>query len=127
MPELVGSRKPRQALAVIAASAAEPPRFRVSIAARVARGCAVPAAPEHPMAADREAKLAPGTRSPAWTSGRTKRSAPSGWNFGSSCGAAAALWLRAFGELTDAMEPAAARGRAAIKERRRKVFSRAKG
>src|ERR1700733_3398512 len=48
IPELVGSRNPRQALAVIAASTAEPPRFRVSIAASVARGCAVPAAPEQP-------------------------------------------------------------------------------
>jgi len=79
------------------------------------------------MAAEREAKLAPEMRSPAWTSGRTKRSAPAGWNFGSSCGVEGALWLRAFDELTDAKEPAAARGRAAIKERRRKVFSRGKG
>src|ERR1700722_5688554 len=82
MPELVGSRKPRQALAAIAASIAVPPRFRVSIAVKVAMGWAVPAAPEHPMAAERLAKLAPETRSPACTSGRTKRSAPEGWNFG---------------------------------------------
>src|ERR1700728_511889 len=48
IPELVGSRNPRQALAAIAASTADPPRFRVSIAASVASGCAVPAAPEQP-------------------------------------------------------------------------------
>src|SRR5580700_2741619 len=47
-PELVGSRKPRQALAATAASTAEPPRLSVSIAASVASGCAVPAAPEQP-------------------------------------------------------------------------------
>src|ERR1700761_3035599 len=47
-PELVGSRKPRQALAAMAASTAEPPRFKVSMAVRVASGCAVPAAPEQP-------------------------------------------------------------------------------
>src|ERR1700735_765083 len=82
MPELVGSRKTRQALAAIAASIAEPPRLRVSIAVKVAMGWAVPAAPEHPMTAERLAKLAPETRSPACTSGRTKRSSPAGWNFG---------------------------------------------
>src|SRR5262244_3365991 len=52
------------------------------MAASVARGCAVPAAPDLPMAADRLAKVAPDTRSPAWTSGRTKRSSPGAWNFG---------------------------------------------
>jgi hypothetical protein len=36
---------------------------------------------------------------------------------------AASVWLRAFDEPTEAMEPAAARGSAAINERRRKVFS----
>ena len=77
-PELVGSRKPRQALAAMAASTAEPPRFRISMAVSVARGCAVPAAPEQPMAAEREAKLAPDGRSPACTSQRSKRSAPAG-------------------------------------------------
>src|SRR3569833_2329396 len=88
MPELVGSRKPRQALAAIAASAADPPFFRISTAASVASGCAVPAAPERPKAAEREAKLAPDGRSPAWSSGRTKLWAPSGWNFGNSAVAA---------------------------------------
>src|ERR1700722_13826656 len=99
MPELVGSRKPRHALAAMAASIAEPPRLRVSIAVRVAMGCAVPAAPEQPIAAERLAKLAPETRSPAWTSGRTKRSAPAGWNFGRDASDAldfcSPLWLRA--------------------------------
>ena len=47
MPELVGSRKPRQAFAAMAASTAEPPCLRISMAASVASGCAVPAAPEH--------------------------------------------------------------------------------
>ncbi|WP_353069206.1 hypothetical protein RBB75_00545 [Tunturibacter empetritectus] len=42
----------------------------------------MPAAPEHPIAAERLAKLAPETRSPACTSGRTKRSALEGWKFG---------------------------------------------
>src|SRR5882757_8754471 len=127
MPELVGSTKPRTALVATAASIAEPPFFRISIAVRVARGCAVPAAPEQPMAAERLAKLAPETRSPAWTSGRTNFSAPAGWNFGSSFAAAPSVWLRAFEELTEAMEPAAARGSAAMKERRRKVFSFSEG
>src|SRR5580698_11204555 len=75
-PELVGSKNPRQALAAMAASAALPPRFKVSIAANVASGCAVPAAPEQPYTADRDAKLAPAGRSPACTSGRSKRPAP---------------------------------------------------
>ena len=86
-PELVGSRKPRQALAAMAASTAEPPHFNISIAVRVATGCAVPAAPEHPIAEDQVAKLAPEIRSPVCTSGRVNRSAPAGWNFG-SCGSA---------------------------------------
>jgi hypothetical protein len=75
------------------------------------------------MAAERLAKLAPEMRSPAWTSGRLNLSAPAGWNFGSSLGAAPSVWLRAFEEPTEAMEPAAASGSAAMKERRRKVFS----
>src|SRR5882762_232325 len=95
MPELVGSTKPRTALAATAASIAEPPFFRISIAVRVARGCAVPAAPLQPMAAERLAKLAPEMRSPAWTSGRSNFSAPAGWNFGRSFGAAESLWLMA--------------------------------
>jgi hypothetical protein len=96
----------------------------ISIAVMVASGCAVPAAPEHPMAAERLAKLAPEMRSPAWTSGRLKISAPAGWNFGRSLGmAGSAFWLTAFDELREAMEPAAANGREAMKERRRKVFS----
>jgi hypothetical protein len=93
------------------------------MAVRVARGWAVPAAPLQPMAAERLAKLAPEMRSPAWTSGRTNFSAPGGWNLGSSFTAAPSVWLRAFDEPMEAMEPAAASGRAAIKERRRKVFS----
>src|ERR1700679_4006089 len=121
MPELTGSTKPRVALAAMAASMAEPPFFRVSMATRVARGWAVPAAPERPMAADREEKLAPEGRSPAWTSGRRKRSAPSGWNFGSSgVGVGAAVWAKAFAGLAEVRVPAAARGSAARKERRRK-------
>src|ERR1700749_3440788 len=47
-PELVGSKNPRHALAAIAASTAEPPRFSVSIADKGARGWAVPAAREQP-------------------------------------------------------------------------------
>ena len=47
------------------------------MAVNVASGCAVPAAPELPSAAEREAKLAPDGRSPARTSKRSKRSAPS--------------------------------------------------
>src|ERR1700722_2553258 len=91
IPELVGSRKPRHALAAMAASIAEPPRLRVSIAVSVASGCAVPAAPEQPIAAERLAKLAPEGRSPAWTSGRRNFSSPAAWNFGRgwSCGSAA--------------------------------------
>src|SRR5277367_1834120 len=108
MPELVGSTKPRTALAATAASIAEPPFLRISIAVRVASGCAVPAAPEQPIAAERLAKLAPAMRSPAWTSGRSKRVAPAGWNFGSSFGVAASVWLKALDEPTEAMDPAAA-------------------
>jgi hypothetical protein len=89
----------------------------------VARGWAVPAAPEQPIAAERLAKLAPEMRSPAWTSGRSNFSAPAGWNFGRSFGGAAVSWLKAFDGPTEAMEPAAANGSAAIKERRRKAFS----
>jgi hypothetical protein len=74
------------------------------------------------MAAERLAKLAPEMRSPAWTSGRSKRSAPAGWNFGNSFEAAPSVWLRAFDEPTEAMDPAAANGSAAMKERRCKVF-----
>jgi len=48
MPLLVGSRKPRQALIAIAASAADPPFLRISIPASVASGCDVPAAPDRP-------------------------------------------------------------------------------
>ena len=48
MPQLVGSRKPRQALAEMAASTAEPPFFRMPIAAWVASGCMVAAAPFRP-------------------------------------------------------------------------------
>src|ERR1700722_18676231 len=97
MPELVGSRNPRQALAAIAASTAEPPRFKVSIAASVARGCAVPAAPLQPYTADRDEKLAPTGRSPACTSGRSNLSSPSFWNFGRleavASPVSAAAWL----------------------------------
>src|SRR5580704_17117865 len=123
MPQEVGSTKPRTALVATAASIAEPPFFRISIAVRVARGWAVPAAPLQPRAAEREAKLAPAMRSPAWTSGRSNFSAPAGWNFGRSIGVVPSVWLKAYGELTEAMEPAAARGRDAMKERRRTVFS----
>jgi hypothetical protein len=52
-------------LAATAASTAEPPRFNISIAVNVASGCAVPAAPEQPIAADLLAKLAPEGRPPA--------------------------------------------------------------
>jgi hypothetical protein len=75
------------------------------------------------MAAEREAKLAPEMRSPAWTSGRTNLSAPAGWNLGSSFWGAPSVWLKAFDEPTEAMDPAAASGSAAMNERRRKVFS----
>ena len=83
-PQLVGSTNPSTALAATAASTADPPRFSIAIAVCVASGCAVPAAPFNPSAGDREAKLAPEGRSPAWTSGRMNRSAPAGWNFGRS-------------------------------------------
>src|SRR5580698_769338 len=81
-PELVGSTKPRTALAAMAASTAEPPRLSMAMAACVARGCAVPAAPEQPSAGERVVKLAPEGRSPACTSGRMKRSWPAAWNCG---------------------------------------------
>src|SRR5580704_16779090 len=123
MPQEVGSTEPRTALVATAASMAEPPFFRISIAVRVARGCAVPAAPLQPIAAEREAKLAPAMRSPAWTSGRSNFSAPAGWNFGTSLDVVPSLWPKAFDELMEAMEPAAARGSAAMKERRRKFGS----
>src|ERR1700679_2702937 len=115
MPQLVGSTKPRTALVATAASIAEPPFFRISIATWVARGCAVPAAPLQPMAAEREAKLAPAGRSPAWTSGRSNFSAPAGWNLGRGFKVAPSVWLKAFEDPSDAMEPAAARGRDAMK------------
>jgi hypothetical protein len=75
------------------------------------------------MAAERLAKLAPETRSPAWTSGRSNFSAPAGWNFGRSFMATPSVWLKALEEASGAMEPAAASGSAAMKERRRKMFS----
>src|SRR5258707_6396865 len=109
MPELVGSTNPRTALAAIAASMAEPPFLRISMAVWVARGCAVPAAPLQPMAAERLAKLAPAMRSPAWTAGRANFSAPVGWKFGSSLGSAAVVWARAVGWPTQAIGPAASR------------------
>lgn len=84
----------------------------------------MPAAPLRPMAAEREAKLAPAIRSPAWTSGRVNFSAPAGWNLGRSLGMVApSVWLLASVELRVAMDPAAARGSDAMKERRRKVVS----
>ncbi len=55
--------------------------------------------------------------------GRSKVSAPAGWNLGRSFGVAPSVWLWAFEEPTEAIEPAAASGSAAMKERRRKVFS----
>src|SRR5260370_10757431 len=119
MPELVGSTKPRTALVATAASMAEAPFLRISMAVKVARGCAVPAAPEQPMAAERLAKLAPEMRSPAWTSGRTNFSAPAGWDLGSSFGLAPSVLLKAVDDPTEAMEPAAASGSAAMKKRRR--------
>ncbi len=70
MPFAVGSRKPRHAFAAMAASTAEPPAFRISIAASVASGCAVAAAPCTPHTAEREANVAPSTRSPNATSRR---------------------------------------------------------
>ena len=72
MPQEIGSPKPSTALAAIAASTAEPPAFRMSMAASVASGCAVAAAPCRPQAAEREAKVAPSIRSPACTSGRSR-------------------------------------------------------
>src|SRR5260370_24390631 len=119
MPELVGSTKPRTALVATAASMAEPPFLRISIAVRVARGCAVPAAPEQPMAAERLAKLAPAMRAPAWAAGRSNFSAPAGWNFGSSFCATPSVWLTVFDEPTEAMEAAAASGRGGMDERPR--------
>src|ERR1700733_3596375 len=130
MPELVGSRKPRHALAATAASIAEPPFFRVSMAVSVASGCAVPAAPERPIAAERLAKLAPEGRSPACTSGRMNLSSPSGWNLGRGWSCDSADFPCGFesGAVTEAdAEPllasdavaAAATGIVAMKERRR--------
>src|SRR5258708_8696338 len=110
MPEVVGSTKPRTALVATAASIAEPPFFRISIAVRVARGCAVPAAPLQPMAAEREAKLAPAMRSPAWTSGRSNFSAPAGWDFGRAFIAGPSGLLGGCGGTTEAHGPARARG-----------------
>src|ERR1700734_2228731 len=75
-PEPVGSTSPSTAFAATAASTADPPFFSISIAACVANGCAVPAAPEHPSAGDRVVKLAPAGRSPACTSGRSNLSSP---------------------------------------------------
>src|SRR5580692_5448396 len=83
MPELTGSTRPSTAFAAMAASTAEPPRLRISMAVCVAMGCAVPAAPLQPRTGERVEKLAPDGRSPAWTSGRVKRSSPGAWNFGS--------------------------------------------
>src|SRR6202020_747587 len=123
MPQLVGSTRPRTALVATAASMAEPPFLRISIAVRVARGCAVPAAPLQPIAAEREAKLALAMRSPAWTSGRSNFSAPSGWKFGRPLDLVPSVWPKAFDERLEAIEPAAARGSAAMKERRRKAGS----
>src|SRR5258705_13479934 len=97
MPELVGSTKPRTALAAMAASIAEPPFFRISIAVRVARGCAVPAAPEQPMAAERLAKLAPETRSPAWTAGGGDFLGPPGREFGGFFFGGASGWVGGVG------------------------------
>ena len=60
------TRKPsRQALAATALSTAQLPRFNISMAVRVARGCAVRAAPERPIVGNRVAELAPDGRSPA--------------------------------------------------------------
>src|SRR5580692_10130514 len=123
MPELVGSRKPRHALAAMAASTAEPPFFRISMAVSVARGCAVPAAPLQPIAAERLAKLAPEGRSPAWTSGRTNLSSPDAWNFGrgrsvaSGVDAFVAEFVAEAALVSDAVAAAAA-GIVAMKERR---------
>jgi hypothetical protein len=58
-PALTGSTNPSIAFAATAASTAEPPRLSISMATWVARGCAVPAAPEQPRAGERDAKLAP--------------------------------------------------------------------
>ena len=90
--------KPRQALMATAASTAEPPRLSMSMPTWVAMGWAVPAAPLQPRAGEREAKLAPEGRSPAWTSGRRKRSSVGGWNLGralSEFGEGLAVWAAA--------------------------------
>src|SRR5665213_514551 len=71
-PQEIGSSRPRAALAATAASTAEPPALRISMAVSVARGWAVAAAPCTPHAAEREAKLAPAMRSPPWISGRAR-------------------------------------------------------
>ena len=72
MPQEIGSPKPSTALAAMAASTAEPPAFSISMAARVASGWAVAAAPCRPQAAERLAKVAPSMRSPEPTSGRLR-------------------------------------------------------
>ena len=124
-------------MAATAASTAEPPRRSVSIAIWVAIGCAVPAAPLQPMAAERVAKLAPNGRSPACTSGRVKRSAPGGWKPGSGSGAGggAPPWPGALvvapdwpgwaagcsAARDDGSAATAAAGRVAMKDRRRTV------
>ena len=64
MPLATGSRKPSAALMAMAASMAEPPRFRVSMPIRVAVGWAVAAAPCMPHTVDRPANDAPVIRSP---------------------------------------------------------------
>src|ERR1700733_8017097 len=98
MPQLVGSTKPRTALVATPASKAEPPFFRLSIAVRVARGSAGTPAPLQTIAGEREAKLAPAMRSPAWTSGRSNFSAPAGWNFGRPLDLVPSVWPKAFDE-----------------------------
>src|SRR5260370_15912508 len=110
MPELVGSTKPRTALAATAASMAEPPFLRISMAVRVARGCAVPAAPLQPMAAERLAKLAPAMRSPAWTSGRSDFFAPFGLDFGGSFWASPFVLLQEVDRADRGIAPAAGEG-----------------
>ena len=97
-----GSRKPSAALAATAASTAEPPPRSMSMAARVAKGWAVAAAPCAPQTVEREAKLAPAMRSPAWMSAAD----------GAAADAAVIAGL-------DAVEAAAATGRVARNVRRR--------
>jgi hypothetical protein len=64
MPLAVGSRKPRAALMAMAASIAEPPRRRVSMPIRVARGWAVAAAPCWPQTVERLTNWTPLFRLP---------------------------------------------------------------